>query len=257
MALPTQYNLFDTQKGDFVLNAAAIEAIMQGGTGADLAIASLNTVGAATIPAAKINASILKRGGTQTAAFTDTTDTADNIIAGFPGGTGIGYSFVYVVTNATGFPETLAGGTGVTVSGITKIGAQSWAAYLVTYTAADTLTVVGFQTGPLLAQQSTTQVVNAAGSASQSAATAINPALGREVIVATVSATSRGVRLPVATTGLRYEVFNQGDNPVNVFPATGAKIGSASTNAAVSVVNNKGGIFVAKDATHWALILGA
>ena len=44
MGLPTQYNLLDTQFGDFVLNAAAIAAIM-GESGGGLTTTTVSTVG--------------------------------------------------------------------------------------------------------------------------------------------------------------------------------------------------------------------
>lgn len=107
-------------------------------------ITAINTVGAGTITAAAINGGNVSRTGTQTVAFSDTTDTAANIIAGNTGLVGkIGASFIFYYGNTTTWPATLGGGTGVTVSGITVIPAGSVAAYLVTYTAAATITMVG------------------------------------------------------------------------------------------------------------------
>jgi hypothetical protein len=42
---------------------------------------------------------------------------------------------------------TIQGGTGVTVSGITVVPPNSWARFLLTYTAANTLTMVGIEQG--------------------------------------------------------------------------------------------------------------
>jgi len=114
--------------------------------------------------------------------------------------------------------------------------------------------------GNLTVQNSLTlspQIVAAAGTNSQTNSTVLSATGGAAVIVTTVSASSRGVRLPTAVAGLRYELFNQGGHIVQVFPATADKIGTASTNASVNVTNNKGAIFLAKDATNWALIVGA
>lgn len=111
-------------------------------------ITALTTVGAGTITAAGIVGKITARGGTQIAAFTDTTATAALIIAALPaGGQVIGESFSYTYQNNTVFPATITGGTGVTVSGITTIPANSWARYLFTYTAANTMTAVGYEQG--------------------------------------------------------------------------------------------------------------
>lgn len=101
------------------------------------------------------------------------------------------------------------------------------------------------------------QFIVAAGSNSRATAAPIALAGGPEVIVVTVSASSRGVTLPAASPGLRVELFNEGTHAVHVYPASNAKIGVAATNASVSVANNKGGIFVARSATQWALMLSA
>lgn len=125
-----------------------IAALSSGGSTSTL-ITALNTVGAGTITAAGIVGKLTTRGGTQTAAFTDTTDTAAAIIALLPNGssTTIGTAFVYRYVNNTIFPATITGGTGVTVTGPSVLPANSWAEYLITYTAAATLTMVGFEQG--------------------------------------------------------------------------------------------------------------
>lgn len=124
-------------------------ASVSGGASTTTLITALNTVGAGTITAAGIFGKITARGGVQVAAFTDTTDIAANIISLMPAGasTAIGSAFVYRYLNNTVFPATITGGTGVTVSGITVVPANSWAEYLITYTAANTLTMVGFEQG--------------------------------------------------------------------------------------------------------------
>lgn len=106
---------------------------------------ALTTVGAGTITAAGIAGGVTTRSGS-TSAFTDTTDTGDAIIAAMPNGN-IGASFEYTYINNTVAPATITGGSGVTVSGITTVGAGKTALYLVTYTAADTVTMVGIQAG--------------------------------------------------------------------------------------------------------------
>lgn len=118
-------------------------------TGAVVAPAAtaLTTVGAGTITAAGIAGGVTLRSGS-TAAFSDTTDIADNIIAAaFSSTTAIGSSFTYTYVNNTVAAATLGGGTGVTVSGVTVVPPNSWAEYLVTYTAASTITMVGIEQG--------------------------------------------------------------------------------------------------------------
>lgn len=114
------------------------------------AITALSTVGAGTVTAAGIVGGVTARGGAQSAtAFTDTTDTAALIIAAMPNAS-IGASFEWVYRNNTDGAATLAGGVGVTVSGMTIVPKNSWVRYLVTYTAAATITVAAVDSGPTI-----------------------------------------------------------------------------------------------------------
>ncbi len=114
---------------------------------ADPIITSLNTVGAGTITATGIDGQFVARGGAQLSApFTDTTDTANNIIAGITGAI-IGDAFLFTYQNLTNAVATISGGSGVTVSVITIIPPNSYATYLTTYTAASTITMAGVYQG--------------------------------------------------------------------------------------------------------------
>lgn len=109
---------------------------------------ALVTVGAGTILAAGMNAGVTTRGGTQIAAFADTTDTAAAIIAGVSNLTAVvGSATEWTYVNNTIFPATLGGGTGVSFVGATVIPANSWAKYLVTYTAAGTIVITALEQG--------------------------------------------------------------------------------------------------------------
>lgn len=108
---------------------------------------ALTTVGAGTITAAGIVGGVTTRGGTQTAVFTDTTDTAAAIIAASSNLSIVGGAFFYRYVNNTVFPATIAGGTGVTLSGSTVVPANSWAEYLVTVTGAGAVSMVAVGQG--------------------------------------------------------------------------------------------------------------
>jgi len=110
-------------------------------------ITALNTVGNGTITAAGIVGGTTTRGGTQTAVFTDTTDTAANIIAGITNWS-VGQSFKYTYVNNTAYAATITNGLGVTLSGITTIQPNSYAEYLVTYTGTGAVSIVGVESGP-------------------------------------------------------------------------------------------------------------
>jgi hypothetical protein len=107
---------------------------------------TLTTVGAGTITGAGIAGGVTVRSG-PTAAFTDTSDTAANIIAAAPNAN-IGQSWEWTYQNTTNFVATFANGTGVTFSGITSVPPNTWARFLVTYTAAATVTIAGIAMGP-------------------------------------------------------------------------------------------------------------
>lgn len=117
---------------------------------------------------------------------------------------------------------------------------------------ADTATFTDLATTGLVS--STPQLVAAAGTNSQANATAITKSM---VFVTTVSATTRGVRLPAAVTGRQVTITNNIATAVKVYPATGDKIGTGSTNAAVALAASKGNIYVARDAVTWNVIVGA
>lgn len=113
------------------------------------ALTALSTVGAGTITAGGIAGGLTARSGSQSfTGFTDTTDTAVAIIAAAVNIVNkIGTAFAYRYVNNTNAPATIAGGVGVTVSGVTVVPANSWADFLITYTAAATLTMVGTALG--------------------------------------------------------------------------------------------------------------
>lgn len=109
-------------------------------------LGTLTTAGAGTITGALFNNSILSRTG-PTGAYTDTTDTAANIVNALIGGvyntsaesgasigipSGSTYRLRYI--NTVGFAMTLAAGTGVTLGTNTGIALSSWRDYLITIT---------------------------------------------------------------------------------------------------------------------------
>lgn len=119
-------------------------------TSSALAVSTaLTTVGAGTITAAGIAGGVTNRTGA-TAAFVDTTDTATNIIAARPNAN-IGESWYWTYYNNTLGTSTITAAAGVTVSLAALVPATMWARFLVTYTAATTITIVGIEMGPIVA----------------------------------------------------------------------------------------------------------
>lgn len=96
-----------------------------------------------------------------------------------------------------------------------------------------------------------TQTLAAAG-ATQGNAALITGAGG--VVIVTVTASTQGVKLPIAVPGMRVEVWADPAVGVKVYPNTGAQIGAGSTNAAVALVKNKAGIYQAVSAAKWRVL---
>jgi hypothetical protein len=102
---------------------------------------------------------------------------------------------------------------------------------------------------------SSIQTIAAAG-ATQGNATPIPTTRGR-IIKVTVTASTQGVKLPVASTGLQMDVLADPSVGVKVYPAAGGIIGAAATNAAVALAKNKVNTYYAVDKTHWRTATGA
>lgn len=147
--------------------------------------AALSTVGAGTILAAAFVGGLIARSGSQSGApFTDTTDTAAAIISACANLVNkIGTSMLVEYSNNTNAVATLTGGTGVTVSGVSVIPANTIAQFLLTYTAAATMTMVG--TG---VTQSVNNQVTLAGATS-----------GQTILKSTDTAGSGTLTLPTTT----------------------------------------------------------
>jgi hypothetical protein len=126
-----------------IVALSTLDQFFLGANGGTPVITALNTVGAGTITAAGIVGKVTQRGGSQSnTAFTDTTDTAAHIIAGIPNPY-VGQSFLYFYENTTNATATIAGGTGVTVSGINTVQSNSMVVFLVTLTSLSAITMVG------------------------------------------------------------------------------------------------------------------
>lgn len=166
---------------------------------------ALTTNGAGTITGAGIAGGVTLRSGTS-AAVTDTTDTAANIIAA-RANVAIGDSWEYTYTNTAPFNITLAGGTGVTITGVAAVAANANARFLVTYTAAATITMVGISSGSNV-EIPASQYSTAAGQ----------------------STALTGVQVA----GANFVVYdNTGTTPANLQMATAAQIVAAIPNAQI------------------------
>lgn len=151
-------------------------------------ITTVSTVGAGTLLAAGFVGGLISRTGSQSGTpFTDTTDTAAAIIAACANLVNkIGTSMLVEYANNTNAVATVTGGTGVTVSGTSVIPANTISQFLVTYTAAATITMVGVGV-----TQSVNNQVTLAGATS-----------GQTILKSTDIAGSGTLTLPTVTAGV-------------------------------------------------------
>jgi hypothetical protein len=99
------------------------------------------------------------------------------------------------------------------------------------------------------------QTLTAVGS-TQGGAAAITSTMAIVTVATTVS--TKGVRLPAASTGLEVWVANAATFGCKVYPAAGGKIGAASTNVAdTTLAINKANQYIAVNKTLWVVQRGA
>lgn len=165
---------------------------------------AISTVGAGTLTAAGIVGGLITRSGS-TAAYTDTTATAAQIVAAI-GVTRAGATFRFTIKNTVAFAETLAGGTGITLSGLTVVPPLSVANFLVTVTSVSAVAIVGIDTQPLCNLPATQFTTIATDTTITAAAGALTGA--SHVVYQTTAAGAGGIAL---TTRTAAEMF--GDIP--------------------------------------------
>ncbi|HXS13679.1 MAG TPA: hypothetical protein VN734_13305 [Acidobacteriaceae bacterium] len=93
---------------------------------------------------------VLNMTGALAAARTGTTDTAANIIAAIPQAqrfVGSNYKLRIINSSSGAFAWTIAGGTGVTVTGTATIAQDTWREFVVTMATATTITLQNVGTG--------------------------------------------------------------------------------------------------------------
>lgn len=186
-------------------------------------ITTLSTVGAGTITAAGIAGGVTSRTGAQSGTpFTDTTDTATNIIAAQPNAH-IGLSWEYTYYNKTNAVATLTGGTGVTVSAITIVPANGAARYLVTYTAASTITIAGIATmGFSVDATDATKIIGFKASGMTT---------GKTTLIAAVNSSDATYTLPAATDSLAGIATAQTWTAIQTITNSDLKLLGSSTGA--------------------------
>lgn len=72
-------------------------------------------------------------------------------------------------------------------------------------------------------------------------------------VVQASTASTKGVRLPAAATGLSITIANTGAFGVKAYPSTNGKLGSAATNTALVIAVGKFQTFRAINKTQWVV----
>lgn len=200
---------------------------------------TISTVGAGTLTAAGLVGGIILRSGS-TAAYTDTTATAAQIVAAVPVAY-IGKTFRITIQNTVAFAETLAAGTGVTLAGLTVIPPLSVGEFLVSVTSLTAVTITGLSMQPLCNLPYSKFTTSAAASPLAAAAgdltgagfvtwqNTTNGVFG----LTTRTATQMFGDIPNAQVGMEYVlcIVSQGDNTITITAGTGVTITGTATIA--------------------------
>lgn len=191
------------------------------------AITTISTVGAGTLTAAAFVTGLINRAGSQSGTpFTDTTDTAAAIIAACGQLVNkIGTAMYVEVANSTNAIQTITGGTGVTVSGVSVIPQNTISQFLVTYTAAATLTMVG-----LGVTQNVASAINMLGSSSGQ--TTLQPSAVASGVLTLPAVTDTVAVLGTAQTFTAVQTFTNSD--LALLGSSTGKTTFASANAGAS-----------------------
>lgn len=203
---------------------------------------SITTVGAGTLTAAGLTGGVITRTG-PTSAFTDTTATGALIDASLPNNNPT--SWLVEIKNGTAFGETLAGGTGVTLSGRTLVPGNSVGLFLITKSTTATYTMVGIG----VYQQvftNTFALVGTPDNGTTQTLTAAMVAGGNFTSHVTTGGTTPGLTLPLATamdtalpsmqTGQSYilRIINDNSGTATVITNTGWTLTGTLTVATVT-----------------------
>lgn len=173
------------------------------------------------------------------------TNASGSITINNTGVTSVTAGTAISVSGATG--AVTINNTGVTaIAGTSNQITASASTGSVTLSIPSAFTAPGSVTVTTALNKSITTGISAAGS-TQGTATALTTDYN---VVSTVGA-SQGVVLPTATAGREVTIVNRGANTLSVYPATGASIDAAATNAAVTVPVNGEISFFASSTTQW------
>lgn len=213
--------------------AACNNAIGGGGAGINAAEVntSISTAGAGTLTAAALVGGLITRTG-PSAAYTDTT-AIPSLIAAAVTGFVAGVTWEVKIKNMVNFPATIAGGVGMTVSGLTVIPPLSVGTFLITGTSTSAMTMVGIEMANLVNLPPARYVTDATGTQTADAGdlTGGNYVVWRNTAAGAVALTVRTAAqmfgdIPNCQIGFTYMlmIVSQGNNTVTLTADSGVTV---------------------------------
>lgn len=142
-----------TNKDDSVPNVKSMGALVAGlkGSGVGDSYSEVNVTNSTGVThlASSFVSGVISRSG-PTAAYSDTTPTAGNIIGALNNPV-VGESYWLIIRNTVAVAQTMVAGNGVTLAGTTSIAASTVRLYMITITnvAVPAITITGIMTGGL------------------------------------------------------------------------------------------------------------
>lgn len=201
------------------------------------------TVGAGTLTAASMITQGITRSGS-VAAYTDTTATAAQIVTAL--GTGVPadsiVSWVLLIRNTVSFAETITGGTGVTVSGLSVVPPNSTGVFLMSIdvtSAAATMIGIGaipqtfLENGKFSTVSTATSATAGIGELTSARHTFYEYTTDGAFALTTRTATEMFGDMPGAYIGLTFflTILNRGNNTVTLTAGSGVTISGEATVA--------------------------
>lgn len=209
----------------------------------DGTVTDITTVGAGTITAAAITGQSITRGGAQAgAAFTDTTDTAANIVVA-QGNAYAGESWEVTIQNNTDGQQTIAAGTGVTLVGNVIIPANSWTTYRLVLVSASAVTMQAVSAGRNVILPDYKYTGTATGTGTAAAGdlegakdVVLNCSAQAAITLTTRTAAQIIAAIPNCQVGFKYKltINNRNSDTLTLAGGTGVTITGTATIATVT-----------------------
>lgn len=226
-----------------LLNATNVETALEelitlAGPNSRGASTTISTAGAGTLTAAGMTNGVILRSG-PTGDYTDTTDTAANIIAALGSTTYAGQSWFLFIRNTVAFTQTISAGAGVVQTGLFNVSPNSVGTFLMVSNGVNAVTMTGLGSlkqanlpNAKFTTNSTGTQTLAAGQITGAGYVVWQNTHDTTGAILTRTATEMFADTPNAHTGFSWMllVVNEGDvNPITITGGTGVTITGTAT----------------------------